>query len=64
MEIRIKLEHAILRFVAPRRQAYLSNSHIFLIWMLGTSAMVLAVAYLVLRPTAGRSDRFANTGGA
>jgi two-component system, OmpR family, osmolarity sensor histidine kinase EnvZ len=32
VEVRIKLEHAILRFVAPRRHAYLSNSHIFLIW--------------------------------
>jgi two-component system osmolarity sensor histidine kinase EnvZ len=50
LEVRIKLDHAILRFVAPRRQAYLSNSHIFLIWMLGTSAMLLAVGYLVLRP--------------
>jgi two-component system osmolarity sensor histidine kinase EnvZ len=27
VEVRIKLDHAILRFVAPRRQAYLSNSH-------------------------------------
>ena len=51
VEVRIKLDHAILRFVAPRRQVYLSNSHIFLTWMLGTSAMVLAVGCLVLRPT-------------
>jgi two-component system osmolarity sensor histidine kinase EnvZ len=63
-EVRIKLDHAILRFVAPRRQAYLSNSHVFLIWMLGTSAMLLAVGYLVLRPTSGRPDRLARTGGA
>jgi len=64
VEVRIKLENAILRFVAPRRQVYLSNSHVFLIWMLGTSAMVLAVCYLISRPTPGRSDGFANTGGA
>src|SRR5262249_16314839 len=30
VEIRVKLEHAILRFVAQRGQAYASNSHIFL----------------------------------
>jgi two-component system osmolarity sensor histidine kinase EnvZ len=64
VEVRIKLDHAILRFVAPRRQAYASNSYIFLIWMVGTSAMLLAVAYLVLRPTPGRPDRFADNGGA
>jgi two-component system osmolarity sensor histidine kinase EnvZ len=64
VEVRIKLDHAILRFVAPRRQAYLSNSHVFLIWMLGTSAMVLAVGYLLLRPTPARSDRFPDTRGA
>jgi two-component system osmolarity sensor histidine kinase EnvZ len=54
VEVRIKLDHAILRFVALRRQAYVSNSHVFLIWMLGTTAMLLAVAYLALRPTQGR----------
>ncbi len=52
MEVRIKLEHAVLRFVAPRRQAYVSNSHIFLIWLLGSSAMLAATGYLLLRPTA------------
>jgi two-component system osmolarity sensor histidine kinase EnvZ len=64
IEVRIKLDHAILRFVAPRRQAYLANSHIFLFWMLGTSVMVLAFGYFQSRPTQGRSDPFANTGGA
>jgi two-component system osmolarity sensor histidine kinase EnvZ len=51
VEVRIKLEHAVLRFIAPRRQAYVSNSHIFLIWMMGASAILLSVVYLVLRPT-------------
>jgi two-component system osmolarity sensor histidine kinase EnvZ len=60
VEVRIKLDHVILSFVVPRRQAYLSNSHVFLIWMFGTSAMVLAVGYILLRPTQGRSDRFSD----
>jgi two-component system osmolarity sensor histidine kinase EnvZ len=50
VEVRIKLDQAILRFVAPRRQAFVSNSHIFLTWMLGTSVILLAVACLFLRP--------------
>jgi two-component system, OmpR family, osmolarity sensor histidine kinase EnvZ len=49
VEIRVKLDHAILRFVAQRGQAYASNSHIFLIWMVGTSVVLLTVAILFLR---------------
>src|SRR5215510_9481504 len=63
VEVHIKLDHAILRFVIPRRQAYISNSHVFLIWMLGTSAMMLTVGYLVLRHTPKPPDRFTDTAG-
>src|SRR6476620_9801347 len=49
VEIRVKLDQAILRFVAPRGQAYASNSHIFLIWMVGTSVVLLTVAIAFLR---------------
>jgi two-component system osmolarity sensor histidine kinase EnvZ len=49
VEVRVKLDQAILRFVAPRGQAHASNSHIFLIWMIGTSTLVVATAYLVRR---------------
>jgi two-component system osmolarity sensor histidine kinase EnvZ len=50
LEVRIKLDRANLHFSAPRRHAYASNSHIFLIWMLGASAIVLAAGFLLLRP--------------
>lgn len=49
VEIRVKLEDAILRFVATRAQTYASNSHIFLMWMVGTSIVLLTVAILFLR---------------
>jgi two-component system, OmpR family, osmolarity sensor histidine kinase EnvZ len=49
MEIRVRLENAILRFTAPRGLAYASNSHIFLVWMVGTSVVLLTVAILFLR---------------
>jgi two-component system osmolarity sensor histidine kinase EnvZ len=49
VEIRIKLNNAILRFTARRALAYASNSHIFLMWMVGTSVFLLTVAILFLR---------------
>lgn len=49
VEIKVKLDDAILRFVATRTQTYASNSHIFLMWMVGTSIVLLTVAILFLR---------------
>jgi two-component system osmolarity sensor histidine kinase EnvZ len=49
VEIRVKLDDAVLRFVAQRGQAYASNSHIFLMWMVGTSVVLLTVSILFLR---------------
>jgi two-component system, OmpR family, osmolarity sensor histidine kinase EnvZ len=49
VEIRVKLDNAILRFTAPRALTYASNSHIFLMWMVGTSVVLLTVAILFLR---------------
>lgn len=49
VEIRVKHDYSVLRFVATRSQTYASNSHIFLIWMVGTSVVLLTVAILFLR---------------
>jgi len=49
VEIRVKLESSVFRVVARRSQTYASNSHIFLLWMLGTSLILLTVAILFLR---------------
>ena len=49
LEIRIKLDNAVMRVFAPRRAAYVSNSHIFLLWMVGTSLVLLGVAIIFLR---------------
>ncbi len=49
VEIRVKLDTGVLRFVAPRGQIYASNSHIFLVWMVGTSVVLLTAAILLLR---------------
>ena len=49
IEIRIQLDKAVLRVIARRSAAYASNSYIFILWMVGTSAVLLAVAVLFLR---------------
>jgi two-component system osmolarity sensor histidine kinase EnvZ len=49
VEVRVQSENSVLRFTAQRGQTYASNSHIFLIWMVGTSVVLLTVAILFLR---------------
>ena len=49
IEVRIQLDSSIMRVLARRSQAYASNSEIFLLWMVGTSLVLLTVAVLFLR---------------
>ncbi|MDX2287878.1 MAG: ATP-binding protein [Hyphomicrobiaceae bacterium] len=49
VEIRVRVENAVLRFVATRRQTYASNSEIFLMWMVGSSVILLTFAIMFLR---------------
>jgi two-component system osmolarity sensor histidine kinase EnvZ len=49
VEIRIQLDDAVMRVFARRSAAYASNSEIFLLWMVGTSLVLLAVAIGFLR---------------
>lgn len=49
IEIRVKLGKDVMRVLTRRNQAYASNSHIFLLWMIGTSLILLTIAVLFLR---------------
>ncbi|MGI9355965.1 MAG: ATP-binding protein [Rhizobiaceae bacterium] len=49
LEIRILLENGVARFFVRRSQAYASNTHIFLLWMVGASVVLIAIAILFLR---------------
>ena len=49
VEVRIQLDDAIMRVIARRSQAYASNSHIFLVWMVGTSLILITIAIIFLR---------------
>jgi two-component system, OmpR family, osmolarity sensor histidine kinase EnvZ len=49
VEIRIKLPDKVLRVFARRSETYASNTHIFILWMLGTSLVLIGIAVLFLR---------------
>ncbi|WFU07721.1 ATP-binding protein [Rhizobium sp. CB3090] len=49
VEIRIKLPDKVLRVFAKRSQTYASNTHIFILWMVGTSLALIGIAVLFLR---------------
>ncbi len=51
LQVRVRLEKPdnVLRVFVQRNRAYASNSHIFLIWMVGTSLVLLIIAILFLR---------------
>ena len=49
IEARILLEDKVVRIFARRSQAYATNSHIFLVWMVGTSLVLLFIAVIFLR---------------
>jgi len=49
VEIRIKLDDKILRVLTRRNQTYASNTHIFIVWMVGASLVLIGVSILFLR---------------
>jgi two-component system osmolarity sensor histidine kinase EnvZ len=49
VDIRIRLDDGVMHVLARRSQTYASNSQIFLLWMVGTSLVLLTVAILFLR---------------
>ena len=49
VEIRVQLDNRVMRVFARRNAAYASNSEIFLLWMVGTSTVLLIVAVIFLR---------------
>ena len=49
IEVRILLDKTTLQVFALRNQAYASNSHIFIVWMVATSLVLLGVAIIFLR---------------
>ena len=49
VEIRVQLDDTVMRVFARRNAAYVSSLQIFLVWMFGTSTVLLVVAIIFLR---------------
>jgi two-component system osmolarity sensor histidine kinase EnvZ len=49
VEVRVQLDNTVMRVFARRSAAYASNSEIFLLWMVGTSLVLIGVAIIFLR---------------
>lgn len=49
VDIRVQLKDSVMRVIARRKRAYAKNSHIFILWMLGTSLVLLTIAVIFLR---------------
>ncbi|MBP1844681.1 two-component system osmolarity sensor histidine kinase EnvZ [Rhizobium petrolearium] len=49
VEIRIKFDSRVLRVFARRGSTYASNTHIFLVWMIGTALVLVGISILFLR---------------
>ena len=49
VRIIVKLDDANVRVFAPRSRAYANNSHIFIVWMVSTALVLIAVAIVFLR---------------
>lgn len=49
IEIRVQVDRTVVRVIARRSQAYASNTHIFMIWMVGTSLILIIISVLFLR---------------
>src|SRR4029434_6873693 len=49
LEIRVQLDNAVMRTFARRSAGYVSHSALFLLWMVGTSTVLLTVAIIFLR---------------
>ncbi len=60
VEIRIQLKDSVLRVIARRSQTYASNSHIFIVWMVTTSLVLLVIALIFLRNQIKPIEQLAN----
>lgn len=60
VEVRIYINDQTLRFLIPRDNAYATNWHIFLVWMVTTSLVLVLVSVLFLRNQIRPIERLAN----
>ncbi len=60
VDIRIAYNGGVMRVLTPASHVYASNSHIFPVWMVGTSVVLIIVAIMFLRTQIRPIERLAS----
>lgn len=59
VEVRVKVDQGVLRFVVPRDRVFATTGHIFLIWMVVATVLLTAVSLIYIRNQAKPIERLA-----
>ena len=59
VDLRVQLQDGVLRLLVPRERVTASNADIFILWMIGSSLVLIAVASLFLRNQVKPIERLA-----
>lgn len=60
VDIRIQLPQGVLRVIAPRERAFATRGNIFILWLVGATALLTAVAILFIRNQVRAIERLAS----
>ncbi|WP_075215495.1 ATP-binding protein [Mongoliimonas terrestris] len=60
VEIRLVIPQGVLKVILDRGDAYASNSHIFIVWMVGTALVLILVSIIFIRNQIKPIQRLAN----
>lgn len=61
VEIRVQLPEGVLRVLAPRKRLFSSTTYIFVMWMVGTSMLLMGIATVFMRNQVRSVRRLAAT---
>ena len=59
VDIRVQEEGGVLRIIAPRERAVATQAHIFVLWLMGATGLLLAVAVIFIRNQVRTIERLA-----
>jgi two-component system osmolarity sensor histidine kinase EnvZ len=64
VDIRVKVPQGVLRIIAPRDRAFATQGHIFILWIVGATLLLTAVAILFIRNQVRAIERLADAADA
>ena len=60
VDIRVKVKQGVLRIIAPRDRAFATQGHIFVLWMVGATVILTAIAVLFIKNQVRAIERLAS----